>query len=82
MLRVKIELEPFGMTIGGKQLAEIRIWNTTGKGFTAKHNYDYEIYEPEPIAGSPVIKRGSIRGYDRNKPVTELLKKVLTDDEV
>jgi hypothetical protein len=83
MLRVKIELEPFGMTIGGKQLAEIRIWNSTGKGYTAKHNYEYEIYEPEPLSqDKPIMKRGSIRGYDRNQPVLELLKRVLTDDKV
>lgn len=82
MLRVKVELEPFGRTIGGKQLAEIRIWNTTGKGFTAKHNYEYEIVEPEPIDGyAPYIRKGTIRGYDRNQPVVELLKAVLNNPE-
>ena len=80
MIRVKIELEPYGMTIGGKQLAEIRIWNSTGKGFTGSHNYEYEIYEPTPLTGEPVMKRGSIRKYDRQQPVIELLKTVLTDD--
>lgn len=81
MLRVKIELEPFGMTINSKTLAEIKIWNTTGAGFTAKHNYEYEMLEPAPMGhDGPIMKRGSIKGYDRNQPVTELLKLVLTDD--
>ena len=30
MIRVKVELEPYGMQINGKQLAEVRIWNSTG----------------------------------------------------
>jgi hypothetical protein len=77
MLRVKVE--PFGMTIGGKQLAEIRIWNATGKGLTTKHNYEYEIYEPSPLNGEPVMKRGSIKGYDRQQPVINLVKEVLTN---
>jgi hypothetical protein len=80
MIRVKIELEPYGMTINGKSLAEIRIWNSTGKGFTGSHNYEYEIYEPEPLVGKPIVKRGSIYKYDRQQPVIELLKTVLTDD--
>jgi len=79
MLRVKVELEPFGMTIGGKQLAEIRIWNTTGRGYTGSHNYEYEIYEPTPLTGEPLMKRGSISKYDRNQPVIELIKQVLND---
>lgn len=80
MLRVKVELEPFGRTINGKQLAEIRIWNTTGKGFTAKHNYEYEVIEPEPLANyAPLIRRGHIRGYDREQPVVELIRTVLND---
>lgn len=81
MLRVKIELEPFGMTLNGKQLAEIRIWNSTGKGLTTKHNYEYELYEPSPLGNSgPIMKRGNIKGYDRNQPVIELLREVLNDE--
>jgi hypothetical protein len=79
MLRVKVELEPYGMTIGGKQLAEIRIWNATGKGLTAKHNYEYEVYEPSPLNGEPIMKRGSLKGYDRQQPVINLVKEVLTN---
>lgn len=79
MLRIKVDLEPFGMTIGGKQLAEIRIWNSTGKGLTSSHNYEYEVYEPSPLEGKPIMKRGSIAKYDRQQPVIELLKTVLND---
>jgi hypothetical protein len=79
MIRVKVELEPYGMTIGGKQLAEIRIWNSTGKGFTSKHNYEYEMLEPNPLAGDPVMCRGSIKGYDRHQPVLNLVTEVLKE---
>jgi hypothetical protein len=79
MIRVKVDLEPFGMTINGKQLAEVRIWNATGKGLAAKHNYEYELIEPTPLSGPPVIRRGSIMGYDRNQPVFNLVSKVLQD---
>lgn len=82
MLRVKVELEPCGMTIGGKTLAEIRIWNTTSKGLTSKHSYEYEIYEPAPISGKPIIKRGSIKKYDRMQPVINLVKTVLENSDV
>jgi hypothetical protein len=82
MLRVKVELEPFGMTIGGKQLAEIRIWNSTGKGLTTKHNYEYEVYEPTPLDGEPIMKRGSITGYDRKQPVLNLVNTVLQDLDI
>lgn len=79
MIRVKVELEPHGMTIGGKTLAEIRIWNTTSRGLTSKHSYEYEIYEPTPISGDPIVKRGSIQKYDRMQPVVNLVKTVLED---
>lgn len=80
MIRVKVDLEPFGMTINGKQLAEVRIWNSTGRGYTAKHNYEYEMIEPNPIGDvDPVMCRGSIKGYDREQPVLNLVSKVLQD---
>jgi len=79
MIRVKIELEPFGMTIGGKQLAEIRIWNSTGKGLTSSHNYEYEVYEPSPLEGKPIMKSGSIKKYDRAQPVINLITTVLNN---
>jgi len=79
MIRVKVDLEPFGMTINGKQLAEIRIWNSTGEGYTSKHNYEYEMIEPNPIAGDPVMCRGSIKGYNRHQPVFNLISEVLQD---
>ena len=79
MIRIKVDLEPFGMTIEGKQLAEIRIWNSTGKGLASSHNYEYEVYEPSPLAGKPIMKRGNITKYDRQQPVVELLKTVLND---
>jgi len=82
MIRVKIELEPFGMTINGKQLAEIRIWNSTGRGYTAKHNYEYEMMEPNPLAGPSIIRRGSIKGYNRDQPVLNLIQTVLEDAHV
>lgn len=82
MIRVKIELEPFGMTINGKQLAEIRIWNSTGRGYAAKHNYEYEMMEPSPLAGPSIIRRGSITKYDRDQPVLNLIKTVLEDANV
>lgn len=79
MIRVKVDLEPYGMTINGKQLAEVRIWNSTGKGLTAKHNYEYELMEPNPLVGSPIIRRGSIKGYDRQQPVLNLVMEVLQE---
>ena len=79
MIRVKVDLEPFGMTINGKQLAEIRIWNSTGEGYTSKHNYEYEMIEPNPLAGDPVMCRGSIKRYNRYQPVFNLISEVLQD---
>lgn len=80
MIRVKVELEPFGMTINSKTLAEIRIWNTTTKGITEKHNYEYEVYEPDPMGHpAPIMSRGSIQKYNRNQPVIKLLEKVIED---
>jgi len=79
MIRVKVDLEPFGMTINGKQLAEIRIWNSTGKGLTSKHNYEYELIEPNPLVGPAIIRRGSITGYNRDQPVVSLVSKVLQE---
>ena len=80
MLRIKVELEPYGMTINSKQLAEIKIWNTTGRGFSGHHNYEYEVFEPTPLNGEPIMRRGSITKYDRNQPVIELIKRVLNDE--
>jgi len=82
MIRVKIELEPYGMTINGKSLAEIRIWNTTARGLTSNHSYEYEIYEPTPITGEPIVKSGKITKYDRMQPVINLVKQVLEDSNV
>ena len=82
MLRIKVEIEPYGMTIDKKTLAEIRIWNTTGGGYTDTHQYEYEIYEPKPLAGKPISKKGSIKKYNRKQPVINLLKKVLEDMSV
>jgi len=79
MIRIKVDLEPFGMQINGKQLAEIRIWNSTTKGLTVKHNYEYEMIEPNPLNGPAIIRRGSLKGYDRNQPVFCLVKEVLND---
>ena len=79
MIRVKVDLEPFGMTINGKQLAELRIWNATGKGLTSKHNYEYELMEPNPLVGDPIMARGSITGYDRQQPVLNLVMEALQD---
>ena len=79
MIRVKVDLEPFGMTINGKQLAELRIWNATGKGLTSKHNYEYELMEPNPLVGDPIMARGSIIGYDRKQPVLNLVMEALQD---
>ena len=79
MLRVKVDLEPFGMTINGKQLAEVRIWNSTGRGLTSKHNYEYELMEPSPLVGPAIIRRGSLTGYDREQPVLNLVSKVLQE---
>ena len=79
MIRVKVDLEPFGMTINGKQLAELRIWNATGKGLTSKHNYEYELMEPNPLVGDPIMARGSIIGYDRQQPVLNLVMEALQD---
>ena len=79
MIRVKVDLEPFGMTINGKQLAEIRIWNATGKGLTSKHNYEYELMEPNPLVGNPIMARGSITGYNRQQPVLNLVMEALQD---
>jgi len=79
MIRVKVELEPHGMTINSKTLAEIRIWNTTARGLAGSHSYEYEVYEPAPLNGNPILKKGGITKYNRNQPVIELLKKVLTD---
>lgn len=80
MIRVTIDLEPFGMTINKKTLAEVRIWNSTTKGLAAKHNYEYEALEPNPMGRSgPIMARGSIRGYDREQPVMNLVTKVLED---
>jgi len=82
MIRVKVELEPYGMTIGSKTLAEIRIWNTTSRGISTNHSYEYEVYEPTPISGNPIRKHGSIRKYDRMQPVVNLVKAVLEDINV
>ena len=79
MIRVKVELEPYGMTINSKTLAEIRIWNTTARGLTGSHSYEYEIYEPEPLVGKPIIKKGGLSKYNRQQPVVELLKAVLNE---
>ena len=35
--------------------------------------------EPNPIAGDPIMARGSITGYDRKQPVFNLISKVLQD---
>jgi len=79
MIRVTVDLEPFGMTINKKTLAEIRIWNSTGRGYTAKHNYEYEALEPNPLGGNPILAKGSIRKYKRDQPVLNLVTKVLED---
>lgn len=79
MIRVTVDLEPFGMTINKKTLAEIRIWNATARGLTTKHDYEYEALEPNPLGGGPIMARGSIRKYDRDQPVLNLVTKVLED---
>ncbi len=71
MLRVKVEIVPFGMESCAKELAEIIIINT-GKGDHDIGEYRYTIEGTGADASC-----GEIHNFDRRRGSVELLKEVL-----
>jgi len=71
MIEVKINLVPFGMREGERQIGYIKLCND-GTGNTEFGNYRYEISDD-----SGVVISGSLRGFKRERNIFHLLKEVL-----
>ena len=76
MLKVTVELLPFGQESGRKTLLEVDIGNIGPAGFD-KYNYSYNI-SGDPWRGVDPYTSGHVFGYDRNKPLVNLLSEVFT----
>jgi hypothetical protein len=76
MLKVKIELHPFGDVSKKKELASLNIWNDAS-GTREVGSYGYTIAEPESYFSEEVKGEGEVRDYDRMQPAVRLLYEVL-----
>ena len=73
MLKVIIEIHPFGIEVSKRTLLEGTIWNDT-TGTLAVGNYKYAFSNSEKK-----IYNGEVKKYDRTKPVQNLVSIVLKD---
>lgn len=70
MIRVTIDVVPFGIESSSRQITEIII-NNDGTGTNEKGNYNISIYDE---TGE---HRSSVKGFNRNLGALQLLKKAL-----
>lgn len=76
MLRVTVELVPFGVEDNKRTIASALIWNKDGDGH--KCDYGANIREYGWKYSPAIDKVVEIKGYDRRGSVWKLLKEVLS----
>jgi len=83
MLRVTVEIVPFGFESIKRTLYEMEIINIGEEGITytkkGEPRYSYSVRTKNPGDGKPETVRHGVlvRKFDRNKPLVVLLKKIL-----
>ena len=73
MLRVTVELVPFGDEARKKKLGAMVIGNIGSSYYGNKHDYAVVYNEPSPLAGEPVEKAGVLIDYDRRASVWTII---------
>ena len=75
MIKVTIELLPFGREDAAKTISEFFIWNTGNENKTGKYQYQFEGYEQD-LAGKshPIV---GTTFHVRNDAITELIRHAL-----
>lgn len=78
MLRITVELVPYGIEKNVRTLGVMTVWNEGPRSRTGVHyNYGYKIKETKPLTGIPVDIDGQITGYNRVNPVWLLISRIL-----
>jgi hypothetical protein len=76
MIRITVEMVPFGIEDAARVIAKARIWNT-GKGTTKSGNYKGEIYHDMCSMEEPWLT-GEVKKFPRTKQnVWHLLYRLL-----
>ena len=75
MIRITIELFPFGDKSEAKELAQFNIANI-GKDAHGLTKYLYSIQEPEPLQGDPIDISGIVK-FKRQASTLSFLRKLL-----
>lgn len=79
MLRIIIELHPFGDSRRKTEIATMDLWNT-GKCPGPVAEYEAaSIIEPSPWNDNPELRGGKVVGHQRNLPVWTLVAKMLKE---
>lgn len=77
MLKVIVELHPFGNSARKTKIAEMDLWNT-GNGSREVGNYQAtSTVEPSPWNGDPEHRGGTVLDHPRNQSVWTLVAKML-----
>lgn len=77
MLKVIVEVHPWGAADAAYSVLEIDIWND-GRNETEGYNYGYRM-GGRVWQGVKPQAEGYISGYDRTRPVADLVAAVLED---
>jgi hypothetical protein len=77
MLKIVVELHPFGNAKLKRQIAEMDLWNDTS-GDRYVGNYEgSSVIPPSAWNADPIKRGGKVLHYDRAKPVFTLIKEML-----
>jgi len=72
MIKINIEIHPFGLESEKRTLFEGRIWNDA-TGTPEVGNYKYTLYSGEKVFN------GEVKNYERKRPIQDLLLIVLNE---
>jgi len=78
MLKIKLELHPFGDESRKQTLGELDIWNK-GTGTVTIGDYGYRIDENESVFADAIEGEGDIDDWRRDNPGFLLVWKALDD---
>lgn len=81
MLKVTVEVHPFGSAPDAYKVLEADIWNAGHNRLDPfTYDYGYTISGPSWRGVSPAAQ-GEVKGYDRNQPLSDLLHIVFAKPE-
>lgn len=76
MLKIRIELWPFGNEAQKREIATMDLWND-GTGDRYVGNYQGEAHVPASVYNELDNRHGSVKGYDRIQNVWTLVAEML-----